>query len=231
MRERKNMRMENELRRLKRENEYLRHRLASLGEQASEGEDRYALRFSEMSRMASSVHRRSYAAYLLHRIRVSFVFRLWDRTRFAVRSVFWATKIWNFLVWFFVLLGFGTQFLLFMSVTAILLPALLITAMTIGVFGFFAHKKQKKKFLAFLKKGDFLRIFVVFVPKTWKKHAYFHFFVSELEKNGLVILVSDSFAACGYKGVSFLSETRCVMHISYYFSLKTCFFGEIVCIY
>ncbi len=228
-REKKRLRAENK--RLLRENEYLRHRLSALGEKFSDMRDTPTeSRFTDTVRMAASSHKRTYFGYLLGRFKVSMLFRLWDRTRFAVRGFFLASKIWRLLVWIFVLLGFGTQFLLAVSAFMILLPAIAMLSLVIGLIGFFAHKKWNRVLSeAFFSAEE--KIYIVFAPKAWEKHEYFRYMIAEMEKEGAVFLVFQSIAACGYRGIKRLSPRMCAVHISYYFSLRKHIEGKIVQIY
>ncbi len=223
--------IEAENKRLRRENEYLRHRLMALGEKLSEKDSSFAVRFGDVSRMAAVSHKRTYVGYLVGRFKASLVFRLWDRTRFAVRGVFLATKIWNFLVWFFILLGFGTQFVLFVSVAAVLLPALLLVSAVLGIFGFFAHRKWNMALAEFLTEQHDQRLYILFAPKAWESHAYFYQMTMDYAENATVFLIFTSFSACGYRGAKWLSPSVCAVHISYYFSLKKYLHGDVVQIY
>ena len=219
-----------ENKRLRRENEYLRHRLSALGEKFSEnGETPYEAKFSDASRVAAASHKRTYFGYLLGRLKVSMAFRLWDKTRFAVRGFFFASKIWNLLVWLFVILGFGTQFLLFASALMILLPAALLVSLTLGFVGFFAHRKWNQTLSAFFTADD--KIYIVFAPKTWEKYEYFRYMLAELQKDGVVFLVCRSVSACGYRGAKIINTRLCAVHISYYFSLKKHIEGKMIQIY
>ena len=220
-------RLRSENKRLRRENEYLRHRLTALGEKLSDGDEiPFEERLGVASRMASATRKRTYFGYLMNRIRGSVLFRLWDRTRFAVRGFFWASRVWRLLASIFVLFGVSTQFVLIVGAMVILLPAALVGSLFIGGMSFFAHRRWNKALS--VKLASEKKIYIVFAPKTWEKHEYFQYFVSEMEKDGMVFLVLASFAACGYQGLSPLSDKRYAVHISYYFSLKKHIEGRIV---
>ena len=228
MAKKKDARLRAENQRLRRENEYLRHRLTALGEKPSDGkESPFEERFAVSSRRAIASHRRTYFGYLLGRAKVSMPFRLWDKTRFAVRGFLWASKLWRLFVWIFVLLGFGTQFILLIGVTVILLPAAMMASLMIGGFGAFAHKKWNRMLGSVLASSD-ETIYIVFVPKIRKNHAYFHYMVAEMEKNGVVFLVFSSIASSGYRGVKRISSRLYALHISYYFSFRKHLEGKIV---
>ncbi len=217
--------LETENRRLRRENEYLRHRLAALGDHGgAEKTSRFSSRFADVSRMAASSHKHTYLGYLVGRFKVSMIFRLWDRTRFAVRGFFLATKIWNFLVWLFIILGFGTQFVLFVSAAMILLPAVLVMSLVIGIAGVFT----RKRLLKVLKSASKARFFVVFAPKGWEKHEFFCRMMEDFSQKGVVFLVFSSFSACGYRGVRMLSPHMFAVHISSYFFMKKHLHGDLV---
>ncbi len=210
-----------ENKRLRRENEYLRHRLASLGESFSEDkESGFERRFADVSRVATASHKKTYFGYLVGRFQASFLFRLWDRTRFAVRGFFLATKIWNFLVWFFVILGFGTQFVLFVSAAAVLLPTIVLISLLLGVFGFFVYRKRNRELVAMQNAAPQKKIYLVFAPKRWEKHRYFCDMIEDFAEDDVVFLVCSSLSDCGYRGLRAISPSLYAVHISYYFSLK-----------
>jgi hypothetical protein len=220
-----------ENKRLRRENAYLRHRLAALGERLSDGEETPSeAHFAGISRMAASAHKRTYFGYLMGRVKVSVAFRLWDRTRFAVRGFFWASRIWRFFVWLFVLLGLGTQFVLFVGATVILLPAALAVSFMIGGVSLFAHRRWNRMLSQKVFSPE-RTLYFVFAPKNWEKHEYFRYMLTEMEKNGVVFLVFSSFSACGYRGLRMVSSHRYAVHISYYFSLRKQTEGNIIQIY
>ena len=231
MSKKEDARLRTENRRLRRENEYLRHRLTALGENLSEGKETpFEERFVGISRRAIASHKRTYFGYLLGRMKVSMIFRLWDKTRFAVRGFLWASKLWRLFVWLFVLLGFGTQFILLAGVTVVLLPAAIVASLMIGGIGAFAHKRWNRMIELTLASSN-ETIYIVFVPKICKNHAYFQDMVAEMEKNGVVFLVLLSFASSGYRGMKRLSSRLFALHISYYFSFRRHLDGKVIQIY
>lgn len=231
MSKKEDSRLRAENRRLRRENEYLRHRLTALGENLSDGKETpFEERFGGISRRAIASRKRTYLGYLLGRMKISMIFRLWEKTRFAVRGFLWASKLWRLFVWLFVLLGFGTQFILMAGVTVILLPASIVIFLMIGVIGVFSHKRWNRMIERMLSSSN-ETIYIVFVPKICKNHAYFHDMVAEMEKNGVVFLVFSSIASSGYRGMKRLSSRLFALHISYYFSFRRHLDGKIIQIY
>ena len=227
MSKKKDARLCAENQRLKRENAYLRHRLAALGENPSDRrETPFEERFGAASGRAIASHKRTYFGYLLGRVKISMLFRLWDKTRFAVRGFLWASRLWRL----FVLLGFGTQFILLAGVTVVLLPAAVIASLTIGGFCAFAHQRRNRMIERALSSSN-ETIYIVFTSKICKNHAYFRDMVAEMERNGVVFLVLSSFASCGYRGMKRLSSRLFILHISYYFSFRRHLEGKIVQIY
>ncbi len=218
-RERSRLREEN--RRLRRENEYLRYRLGMLGERMGAREETpFSDRFSERSRVAAASHRRTYFGYLLGRVRQSPAFRLWDRTRFAVRGFFFVSRLWRLSLWFFTLLGLGTQLVLIVGALAVLIPAAALVSLFLGIFGFFSYRRRRREVAAMLSESPPTRIYLVFMPRGRSERAYFRAVLADMEREGLVFLVCRSFRACGFRG--FYRESRgCVrIHMSCYFSLR-----------
>ncbi len=215
--------LEEENKRLRRENEYLRYRLLSLGEgNLKEKHSVDTERLEKISRMASASQKKSYIGYLIGRLKISMLFRLWDRTRFAVRGFFLATKIWNFLIWFFAVLGVGTQFVLFAGAAAVLFPAVILLSIVLGLVVFFTSRGWKKK-LNLLSED---RYYLFFVPKMKKKHEYFDQMVTDFAKKGSVFLIVSSFSASGYRGIWECRPNVYTVHISHYFWLKKHLHGD-----
>ncbi len=219
-----------EVRRLRRENEYLRGRLATLGEKPTAG-DPVSSRFGEGARMAAASRKATYGGYLLHRLRVSLAFRLFDKTRFAVRGFFLATKLRDLLLWLLLLLGFGTRFLLFAGLLAVLLPVLVLVSLVLALLRFLAHRKWERALLCALAESGAETVYLLFAESGWEKHPYFRFMTDEMKENGMLFLITDSFSQTGFRCVK-MCDPRCyTVHISYYFTLKKLLHGHIVQIY
>lgn len=215
----RNLREEN--RRLLRENAYLRHRLASLGEKiGKDAETPFADRFFSAARMAASMHRRSYIAYLFGRLRESLFFRLWDRTRFAVRGFFFVSKLWSLTVWIVAILGFGTQFVLFVGMMAVILPALSVLAVVIGAASFFGYRRRRREIRHALASMAVRRVYIVFAGRASCERPYFAAMLRDLEKDGVVFLVTRSWMDTRFRGMCRLRERCVLIHISFYFSLR-----------
>ncbi len=218
------------IRRLARENEYLRYRLASLGEGIKDGEKENVC-FSERAGFAAAVGKGNYLSYLIHRLRVSLLFRLFDRTRFAVRGFFLATKLWNFFLWLAVLLGFGTQFLLAAGAVLVLLPALILALFVLVLVGIVTHRKRKREMMLLLKQCHFKRKYAVFVRKNDEKRPFFQNMLRQLSEEGTVFLIDRSLNAGGIYHVRCVSENIYAVHISFWFSLKKLIEEKLVLIY
>ncbi len=213
--------LRDKLNRLERENEYLRYRLAALGEGFPDGDEDDPPLFSERVTLVFLMQKKHYLSYLVHRIRVSRPFRLWDRTRFAVRAFSVASKIWSLLVWIFALLGVGTQFVFFVGALLILLPAGLIMALFVGVVALFRHKTWKKTLSSVLFHSDSRPIYVLFAPNRWEDHAYFCEMISQFSRDGTVFLVCRRFSDTRFRGLFRPRAHIYALHVSFWFTLKT----------
>lgn len=226
-------RLREENRRLRRENAYLRYRLGLLGERVETREaSPIASRFAASARMAATSHGRTYLGYLLGRLRESLAFRLWDRTRFAVRGFFFVSKLWSFFVWIFAILGFGTQFVLLVGAMAVLLPAAGVAALALWIVSIFSDRRYRSELRRMLGGRGTSRVYFVFLPKGWETHDYFCTTVALLEREGIVLLVSPSLVSCGFRGFRRMGKRRAMLHIRCYFSLrKEVFAQRVICIY
>jgi hypothetical protein len=205
-----------ENRRLRRENEYLRHRLSLTHPSEEEKRSPSEITFVKRSKKQAPLRARSYLGYLLTRLRGSRLFLIYDKTRFAVRGLFFITKLWTLLVWLFALLGIGAQLVLALGALAIFLPTALLLSAFLGLYGYFVYRKQN----AFFEKAllPATKIYFFFLP-TNENDLFFHCWIQELSQSGTIFLVSHSFRKVGFSGVR--RESNCIytIHVSYYFSL------------
>ena len=205
-----------ENRRLRQENEYLRHYLSL--EKQPEGEEppsESEQMFVKQAVRKSALQAGNYFGYLLGRFRKSRVFRLYDKTRFAVKGIFFARKIWIFSVGFITFLGIGAQVLLAAGFVTVFLPAMLIFCAGLGLYGYFAYRKWNKYFSSVLAEQKLYFIFL----STKKPGAYLNRWSRALARDGTVFLVSFSFRGCGFSSVTHTDENIYTIHVSYYFSL------------
>ncbi len=208
-----------ENRRLRRENEYLRHRLSMPTAFAEKDECSPSEKlFAQRLKQKSALRARSYFGYLLERLRKSRPFLIYDKTRFAVRGLFFVTKIWTLVVWMFAFLGIGAQFLLIAGALAVFFPAAFLFSSVLGLYGYFAYRKWNKLLFPRLSRETDARIWFFFLPKG-KQGAYFSRWLSSIDQKSTVFLVSFSFRDCGFSGVRQTDVRTYIIHISYYFSL------------
>lgn len=203
-----------ENRRLQKENEYLRHRLVALGDGDLRGEMHRA--GAEKGRALAAARSKSYFGYLLLLLKMSRTFRVLDRTAFAFRRVFFASKLWRILRLFAFAVGAGTGAIAFLGAALIALPAvLLFTLFAAG--GEMLSRRKRNRF--FEKKLRGVACYIVFAPAGKKRGGYFDFFLRTLAENGTVLVVSRSYFDCGFSGAAAISPSIYRIHISYYFSL------------
>lgn len=208
-------RLKAENRRLRRENEYLRHRAEQLGDRAAaHGEEGEVMR--DMTRNLSVSRSRSYFDYLLMSIKVSRTFRAYDKTAFAVRNVFFASKLWRMILNIVAVLGISAQFLITVGVLAVLIPAVLIFSAAVAAVGFFVHRSWNHRF------GELLcgrPVYILFAPNKKRGSGYFRKMAREYTEKGTVLIVSRSIRACGFSGARGAGHNLYLLHTSYYFSL------------
>ena len=142
---------------------------------------------------------------------------MFNKTRFAMKSVRMARKLWVFFVGFVTFLGISAQFLVVVGSLAVFIPAALIASGVIGIYSYVSHRRRDKIFKPLFAADYEGKIYFIFLPKD-RSCRYFVGTLSELAEKGHVFLISPSFRDCEWKSVLPLGERICKMHISAYFS-------------
>ena len=210
--------LKTENRRLRKEMEYLRHICEQYEPPEEEfiSEDQKAL--MESAQNADVLHSKSYFAYLFAKLRRSRLFRLFDKTRFAMKKFKFAKKLWFFLVSFITVLGVSAQVLVIIGALAVFLPAGILLAAIFGVYTYFTHRKRKKLFTSLIAQTDEKeKFYLVCAPKNGMKE-YFTRALPEFAEKGRVFIVCRSFKESSSTGVIKVKDNIYKIHISYYFS-------------
>lgn len=208
-------RLQAENRKLRRENEYLRHRAEQLGDRtAAHGNEDAVMR--DAVRNLSVSRSRTYFGYLMLSLKSSRTFRVYDKTSFAVRNLFFASKLWRIITGVAAFLGIGAQVILTLGILAVLLPAAAVFSAAAAFAGFFLHRKWNR---AFEKIFAGRRLYVLFAPKKKRGSGYFATMAEDFSKDGIVIVVSRSLAYCGFSGARAVRRNVYLVHTSYYFLL------------
>lgn len=199
-----------EVGKLRRENEYLSHRIALLSPSERKDIKRDEELFLTSDDIDSS---RGYFGYIIRKFKLTFIYKLYDRTFFAIRKYLFASRLWkNFLI---ILAIFGTSFqaiITFGSVLVILPSALLLSAV-FGIFSFFSYRNARKKLLA---ESDGQRMYFLYARKK-KRGDFFHGTVNELSARGKVFIVTPYFSSCGFSMMKKTDGNVCFIHTSFYF--------------
>lgn len=203
-----------EIKRLQRENEYLTHRIHTLSPKEEKGVPHEEELFFRSDEIDSS---RGYFGYLIRCFKLTFVYKLYDRTFFAIRKYLAASKIWkNFLI---ILAFFGTsiQAVLTFGSVLVILPATLAVAAVFGILSYFFYRRERKKLLA-ATEGK--KIFFVYARKK-KRGEIFYDTLSVLAEKGTVLVVTSSFSLCGFSVMKKHGENIYFIHTSFYFGFDT----------
>lgn len=210
--------LKTENRRLRKEMEYLKH----VCEQYEPPEEEYISEeqkvLMESAQNADVLHSKSYFAYLFAKIRRSRLFRLFDKTRFAMKKFKFAKKLWFFLVSFITVLGVSAQVLVIIGALAVFLPAGIVLAAIFGLYTYFTHRKRKKLFASLIAESDEKeKFYLICAPKNGMKE-YFTRTLPEFAEKGRVFIVCRSFKESGSAGVIKMEDNIYKIHISHYFS-------------
>ena len=207
-----------ENRRLRKEMAYLQH----VCEQYEPPEEEYVSEeqkaLTESAQNADVLRSKSYFAYLLARLRRSKLFRLFDKTRFAMKKFKFAKKLWFFLVTLVTVLGVSAQILVVVGALLVFLPAGIVLATAFGLYTYFTHRKRKKLFTKLIEQTDEKeKFYLICAPKNGTM-AYFARTLPAFAEKGQVFIVCRSFKECGSSGVMKTEDNVYKIHISYYFS-------------
>lgn len=210
-RERRKLKKEN--RSLRRENAYLRHRAAMLGDRATAENGDATLLARQNATLAGA---RSLGDYLMLSLRMRRAFRFYDRTSFAVRQVFFFSKLWRLSRHLVGWLGFGVQLLFAVGLFAVLLPAILLLGAAFSL-GYLLTARRQIGTLAREISGKEVVIF--FYPAYPPVGAYGARVAAGFPPETVVLLISRSLRACGFSGIKRLSPRVFRVHIFSYYRL------------
>ncbi|MBE6666034.1 MAG: hypothetical protein E7603_07445 [Ruminococcaceae bacterium] len=210
--------LKTENRRLRKEMEYLQH----ICEQYEPPEEEYISEeqkvLMESAQNADVLHAKSYFAYLFARLRRSRLFRLFDKTRFAMKKFKFAKKLWFFMVSFVTVLGVSAQVLVIIGALAVFLPAGIVLATVFGLYTYFTHRKRKKLFTSLIEQTtEKEKFYLICTPKNGTM-AYFAQTLPAFAEKGQVFIICRSFKECGSAGVIKTEDNIYKIHISHYFS-------------
>lgn len=209
--------LKRENRKLRRENEYLRHLSMQYDPPSKDEDSPEQIMLSKAVKRTHTLRSKTYFSYLFQRFRLTRPFMLFDRTRFAMKSVRFARKTLVVLVGFFTFLGIGAQFLVIVGSLAVFIPAALIASVVIGIYSYVSHRSRDKIFKPLFSEDYEGKIYFVFLPKG-RSCEYFIGVLPELSENGHVFVISPSFRDCEWRSVLSLGDRVWKMHISAYFS-------------
>ena len=209
--------LQRENRKLRKENEYLKHLSMQYDEIPKDEESPEQKMLSGAVRRTYGLNAKTYLSYILLRFRHSRSFLLFDKTRFAMKMFKFARKLLVFILAVLAFLGVSAQVLVAISLLAILLPVALIVSGVIGAYTYLSRRKRNK-ILQHLYSEDYdEKIYFVFLPRN-VSDGYFVRTASALTENGNVFFVSKSFRDCKRKSLLRLGNRVYKIHISAYFS-------------
>lgn len=209
--------LKRENRKLRRENEYLRHVAVQYDPPSKDEDSKEQILLSKAVKRTHTFCSKSYFSYLFQRFRLTRQFMVFNRTRFAMKSVRLARKTLVFLAALFTFLGISAQALVIVGALTVFLPAALLASAIFGLYSYIAHRKRNKTFQPIFSDTYEGKIYFVFMPKK-KSCDYFVRTLPDLSENGYVFLVSPSFRDCKRKSILPMGDRVFKMHVSGYFS-------------
>lgn len=210
--------LKTENRRLRQENEYMKHVCAQYEppEEEKPTEEQKAL--AECAKNADVMRSKNYFAYLFALLRRSRLFRLFDKTRFAMKKFKFAKKLWVFFVTFITVLGVSAQVLVVIGALVVFLPAALIFSAMIGVYSYFTHRKRKRMINNLIAQtAENEKFYLVYIPKNGND-GYFVRTAHAFAEKGKVFLIYRSSKQGDVSGVVQTEPNVYKMHVNFYFS-------------
>ena len=209
--------LKRENRRLRKENEYLKHLSMQYDEIPKEEESPEQKALSGAVKRTHALGAGNYFSYIVKRFRSSRPFLIFDKTRFAMKGFKFAKKMWVFFIGFFAFLGVSAQVLLIAGVLTVFLPAALIASAVIGAFSYFSRRKRNRMLKPLYSEDYDGKVYLVFLPKEGNV-GYFVRTAEALTEKGYVFFVTQSFRDCGRKSLLRIGDRMYRIHISAYFS-------------
>ncbi|MBO5006459.1 MAG: hypothetical protein J6C89_03340 [Clostridia bacterium] len=206
-------RLKKENKELKRKNEYLSHRLARF----SPGEAKNITRERELFQKSERVERaHGYFRYLFGLFKLTLVYRIYDRTFFALRKYILASKIWRNTVIILAVFGTSLQAVLTFGSVLVLLPATVMGAVLFALLSAYSYGKMKTKLLSCLS-GK--RVYFLYPAARPRKNGAFYESMRLFSADGAVIAVTHSPALCAWRAVRKLYGNVYFIHTSFYYTL------------
>ena len=207
-----------ENRRLRRENEYMKHICAQYEPPEEEKLTAEQKALAACSQNADVMRSKNYFAYLFALLRRSRLFRLFDKTRFALKKFKLAKRLWFIFVAFLSVLGVSAKILVVVGTFVVFLPVALILSAMIGVYSYFVYRKRKRMFMDLISQtSENEKFYLVFVPKN-SKDGYFVRTIHELAEKGRVFLIYRSLKQGCFSGIAQAETNVYKMHVNFYFS-------------
>ena len=196
------------IRRLRRENEYLRHREKSLSGKVE--------RQNNTPRASAAARRilRSggYFGYLWLTVKSTTVYQVYDKVFFAARKYMLASSLFKIAIAVLSFLKTSAAFIIIVGILAVLAPAILIFGTLMFVISMFSYKKLD----GMTAKLD-TNVYA-FAPE--KLSPVMRATKAEVAERGQVINITTSFSKCAFSGAKMRGDGTLDVHVSYFFRMR-----------
>jgi len=196
------------IRRLRRENEYLRHREKSLSGKAESG-----IGTPRASAVAGRILRSGgYLGYLWLTVKSTTVYKVYDKVFFAVRKYMLASSIFKIVIAVLSFLKTSAAFIIIFGILAVLAPAILIFGTLMFVISMFSYTKLDRA------TANISSNVYAFAPHG--RTPLMDDTAAEVAAHGKVVNITTSFSKCAFSGAKRRADGTLDVHVSYFFRMK-----------
>lgn len=200
-----------ENRRLRKQNEYLAHRVDVLsGEKlgGTQAKIRGKMRIQNSS---------GFFAYWLLRIKSSAAYAVYDKVMFVLRKYVFASNFLFIAKYLLAILSSSVAFVVAASIIAVALPVFLLMALSAFLAGLLLYRKWNAFFGKYLSEK---KVYIFFHIRRGRSEKYYLDTAKALSENAVILVICDSLFKAKDVCASHVGNNVYYIYAGYYFRLK-----------